>query len=178
MLRNDQSLKDLLAVFPREGTLVWIGLRPTRRAPPVAVESALLLAGRGLEGDHRSAGRGGGKRQVTLLQAEHLEALARLTGRDALDPGLLRRNLVVAGINLLALHNRRFRLGDALLEGTGHCHPCSRMEENLGPGGYNAVRGHGGITARVLEGGQLRLGDRLRPEPEEPERPEHPDHGL
>lgn len=67
----------------------------------------------------------------------------------------------MSGINLLALHDRRFRIGSALLEGTGLCHPCSRMEEALGQGGYNAMRGHGGITARVLEGGLVQIGDRV-----------------
>lgn len=67
----------------------------------------------------------------------------------------------MAGINLAALKGRCFRLGEALMEATGECHPCSRMEEILGPGGYNAVRGHGGITARVVERGAVRLGDPL-----------------
>ncbi len=74
-------------------------------------------------------------------------------------PALLRRNIVVSGINLLALNGAQFSIGGALMEGTGHCHPCSRMEETFGPGGYNAVRGHGGITARVLSGGVVRVGD-------------------
>ncbi|MET3893345.1 MOSC domain-containing protein YiiM [Bosea sp. OAE506] len=144
----------------RPGRVVWIGLRPARRAPMVAVETATLDASEGLIGDHYSS-RTGGARHVTLIQAEHLDAIASYLGRDGLSPDLLRRNSVVAGINLAALKGRRFRLGSALLEATGECHPCSRMEEILGVGGYNSVRGHGGITARVVEGGGVGIGDAL-----------------
>lgn len=153
-------LARLLDAPMRPGRVVWIGLRPARRAPMLAVESAQLDAENGLVGDHYSS-RTGGARHVTLIQAEHLAAIASHLGCDALAPALLRRNIVVAGINVAALKGRRFRLGSALLEATGECHPCSRMEEILGPGGYNAVRGHGGITARVLEGGTARNGDAL-----------------
>jgi MOSC domain-containing protein YiiM len=75
------------------------------------------------------------------------------------SPDLVRRNLVVSGISVLALKDQRFSIGDVVLEGTGLCEPCSRMEANLGSGGYNAMRGHGGITARILAGGVLWLGD-------------------
>jgi MOSC domain-containing protein YiiM len=94
-----------------------------------------------------------------LIQAEHLGVIASVLHRDSVDPALLRRNIVVSGINLLALKSAKFRIGTALLEGTGPAEPCSRMEEALGPGGYNAMRGHGGITARVLEDGWIRVGD-------------------
>ncbi|WP_431270046.1 MOSC domain-containing protein [Dankookia sp. P2] len=140
------------------GRLDWIGLRPARRAQMLAVEAARLAPGLGLEGD-RWAGAATGARQVTLLAAEHLAAIAAFLGRSAVPPEQLRRNLVTVGLNLLALKGRRFRVGGVLLEHSGECHPCSRMEEVLGPGGYNAVRGHGGITARVLEGGAIRRGD-------------------
>ena len=105
-----------------------------------------------------------GKRQITLIQAEHLPVIAALAGLEMVTPEHLRRNVVVSGLALLALKDRRFRIGDVLLEGTGECHPCSRMEEAFGPGGYNAVRGHGGITARVLEGGLVEVGGLLVPE--------------
>jgi MOSC domain-containing protein YiiM len=101
----------------------------------------------------------GTKRQVTLIQAEHLPVIARLTGHASIPPEWLRRNLLVSGINLLALKDRPFRIGAVLFEGTGLCQPCARMEEVLGAGGYNAMRGHGGITARVLEGAELFVGD-------------------
>jgi MOSC domain-containing protein YiiM len=148
-------LSRLLAAMPQQGRVTWIGLREQRRQPPTRVSEAECKVGRGLTGDH---GRGG-TRAITLIQAEHLVAVAALLRRENLDAALLRRNLVVAGINLLALRNRRFRISGVLLQGTGYCHPCSRMEEALGPGGFNAMRGHGGITASVVAGGVVREGD-------------------
>jgi MOSC domain-containing protein YiiM len=94
--------------------------------------------------------------------------IAALLRRDGVEPALLRRNLVVEGINLLALKDQRFRIGAALFEGTGPCHPCSRMEEALGDGGLAAMRGHGGITARVLEEGRIAVGDAVEALPPDP----------
>jgi len=157
MLNPASPLGALFAAPVRPGRLVWIGLRPERRAPPAVVAQALAEAGRGLSGDHYS--RRDGRRQATLIQAEHLAAVAAYLGREALDPALVRRNLVVSGINLLALKGRVVAIGGARLEILDDCHPCSRMEEALGQGGYNAMRGHGGVTARVVAGGALRVGD-------------------
>jgi MOSC domain-containing protein YiiM len=157
-LPMDSPIGRLLAGPMRPGRLEWIGLRPARRAAILTPGAATLTAGRGVEGDHYDTQRNG-PRQVTLVAAEDLAAIASFLGLREISPGLLRRNLVIRGINLLALKDRRFRVGSALLEGSGECAPCSRMEEALGPGGYNAVRGHGGITARVIEGGDVAIGD-------------------
>ena len=141
------------------GTVRWIGIRPDRRVPVVPVD-AVGIEANGLVGDRRE---NPGKRAVSLIQWEHLPVIAALSGHGDLDPALVRRNVAVAGINLLALRKAEFRLGTAILRGTGLCAPCSRMEETLGPGGFNAVRGHGGITAEVLSPGQVALGDGLVP---------------
>jgi MOSC domain-containing protein YiiM len=135
----------------------FIAVRPARGVDAQAMDAVQAVAGRGLVGDRYTGGSG--KRGVTLIQAEHLPVIAALAGLGAIDPATVRRNLVVSGIPLIALKGRRFRVGDVLLEGTGPCDPCSKMEAALGEGGYNAMRGHGGLCARIVEGGVIRLGD-------------------
>ena len=142
----------------RDGAVEWIGLRPTRRAPMRAVQAA-AIGPAGLEGDRHPSP---GKRAVTLLQAEHLPVVSALSGTAA-TPERLRRNLVVAGINLAALKGRDVAVGGAVLRVTGPCAPCSRMEETLGPGGYSAVRHHGGWCAEVVAPGEVTLGCAVRP---------------
>ena len=137
----------------------WIGVRPGRRERILSLSRATLRL-EGVEGDRRATP---GKRAVTLVQWEHLPVIAALAGLQEVAPGTLRRNIAVAAINLLALRNATFRVRGAVLRGTGPCAPCSRMEEALGPGGFNAVRGHGGITAEVIEPGTVALGDAVEP---------------
>ncbi|GHA69396.1 MOSC domain-containing protein [Cognatilysobacter bugurensis] len=153
----DSALGRLMASLPRSGRVEWIGVRPGRDEPVIECDEVSAETGAGLVGD-RYAG-GSGKRGVTLIQAEHLPVIATLAGLDAVHPATLRRNLVVSGIPVIALKGRRFRVGDVVLEGTSPCDPCSKMEEALGPGGYNAMRGHGGLCARVIDGGRIRRGD-------------------
>ena len=153
------NMEELIGTLPQVGRVDWIGIRPARRAPLGPVREVRVTEGGGLEGDHYHGDSK--KRQVTLIQQEHLDGVARMLSKERIDPGLTRRNIVVSGINLLAFSERQFRIGEVVLEMTGPCHPCSRMEENLGPGGYNAMRGHGGITARVVRGGVIREGDEV-----------------
>ncbi len=159
------QMAKLLGTLPQCGVLEQILLRPARNHPMQPVSEAIVRLGEGLVGD-RFSGRIDSKRQITLFQAENLTVLASLLHRESIDPALLRRNLLVRGISLHALGGRRFRIGEVLLEGAGQCHPCSRMEAVLGPGGFNAMRGIGGLCVRVIEGGILRLGDRVQAEPE------------
>jgi len=124
------------------------------------VVAQAMLEIHGLEGDHAPAG----KRALTLLQAEHLPVIAALSARDLPDPALLRRNMMISGINLATLREVPLRLGAAVIRITGPCAPCSRMEAALGPGGYNAMRGHGGWTAEVIVPGLVAVGDALHPQ--------------
>lgn len=144
--------------YAQPGTVQTILLRPARRATMMAVD-AVDVKEQGLEGDHSRAG----KRAVTLIQAEHLPVIAALAGKDRVAPLLLRRNIVVAGLNLLAFRGKELQVGTAVLELTVPAHPCSRMEEALGHGGYTAMRGHGGFCARVIEPGAVAVGDAVTP---------------
>jgi MOSC domain-containing protein YiiM len=176
------DLRQLNRQFAGVGRIECIGVRPSRGTAMQALDRVEALVGQGLRGDRSVRGpvagaEAGGKRQVTLLQAEHLPVIAALAGHDTpLDPLCLRRNLVASGVNLLAARALfkdqplRLHIGATesakhdwvWLEITGPCEPCSKIEALLGPGGYNAMRGHGGVTARILHGGWLRVGDAVQ----------------
>jgi MOSC domain-containing protein YiiM len=156
-LSNYSALASLMLCFRRPGRVQWIGLRSAKRAPVASVDTARAPVGGGFEGDHY--GGRSGNRGITVPQAELLDAIASLTGVEEIAPAVLRRNLVVSGIDLVALKGQCFRIRDVVLQGAGLAHPCSRMEEALGRGGDNAMRGHGGLCARVLQGGIVRVGD-------------------
>ena len=162
-----KTIRDLNQPPHVEGRVEAIVVRGAPRDPARSIAETVALARIGLA-DDRLGRRGEAElstRQVTLIQAEHLPVIAQLARVAAVDPVRLRRNLVVSGINLSALRNAQVRVGEALLEIVGPCQPCSRMEEEIGPGGYAAMRGHGGWTARVLEGGSIRIGDGVRAVP-------------
>lgn len=152
--------KSLVKIIPQIGKVEWIGIRGEKKGDIKAIENVFAKKIYGLEGDHFK-GSPSGKRQVTLIQHEHLIAVAEILQGKSIDPKLTRRNIVVSRINLLSLKDQEFRVGDVILETTGICAPCNLMEKNLGEGGYNAMRGHGGITARVKIEGKIKLGDKV-----------------
>jgi len=160
MSYTETVMKDLLRKIPQTGKVEWIGIRSKKKKEVSVVESVMVKKKTGLQGDHFK-GNSSGKRQVTLIQQEHLIAVASILGKERINPKLTRRNILVSGINLLSLKHQQFKIGDAVLETSGICAPCRRMEENLGVGGYNAMRGHGGITASVIKEGEIKLGDKI-----------------
>jgi len=146
--------------MPQTGRVEAIRLRPAEGHFPVAVKEVQASQETGLSGDYFN--QASSKRQVTLIQHEHLAVVAAILKCQPIDPSLTRRNLVVSGINILAFTGRRFQIGNVVMEGTGLCDPCEQMEKNLGPGGYNAMCGHGGLTARIIVPGSIREGDEVR----------------
>lgn len=160
MSKEEPIVKELIDNLPQVGRVSAISIRPKRRQMPEEVDE-VLASEHGLEGDH-FASEYSDKRQVTLIQKEHLDVVASILEKKSIDPRLTRRNIVVSKINLLSLRNKKFQIGDAIMEFTGECHPCSRMEENLGSGGYNAMRGHGGITARIIKPGFIRINSSVK----------------
>lgn len=161
------------------GKLEWIGLRPARKTPMIIVDEVMAIEGLGLAGDRRCEGSRGSARQATIISVEYIDIITRLLKKDvsekkvseknipgknvsnkeSIDPAILRRNLVVSGINLTALRHQRFQIGDAIFEATALCHPCSRMEQALGKHGVAAMLGHGGLCAKIIRSGQIRIGD-------------------
>lgn len=158
-MNSQARLLDKLCANIAPGKLEWIGLRSERRGEVVVVEQAEAVVDLGLVGDHRMKKTPGSARQVTLISREYIESICRHTGHAAIDPRLLRRNLVISGLNMNLLRYQRLQIGEAILETNALCHPCSRMDEALGAGGTAAMFGYGGLCAKVVQGGLMHLGD-------------------
>ncbi|MDQ2076256.1 MOSC domain-containing protein [Marinimicrobium sp. ABcell2] len=158
MKAQSRLLEKLCQSLP-EGRLEWIGLRSERRGVVEVVESAFAVEGLGLDGDHRMTKTPGSARQVTMISSEFIEAICRHTGHSSIDPALLRRNLVISGMNMNLLRHQRLQIGDVVLETTALCHPCSRMNEALGPGGAASMFGYGGLCAKIIQSGRMTVGD-------------------
>ncbi len=134
-----------------------------------AQQVARLVAGRGIEGDRYFAGVGamsrwpGAKRELSLIAQEDLETASRLA--DAPIPfEQTRRNVLVGGVDLKSLIGVQFRIGNALVEGVGPCQPCGYLDMVAGRDDMRlALKGLGGLRARIVESGDVRIGDAIAP---------------
>lgn len=143
------------------GEVVSIHLARTPHGVAEGVEQALVHANYGLNGDWRSHRDRSG--QLTVIEVEALEDVARQLGQ-AIPAGASRRQVVVRGVALNALIGRHLRLGAVLVYVEDYCDPCRQMERTIGPGARAAMEDRGGVRCRVLEGGELHVGDTVTEE--------------
>jgi MOSC domain-containing protein YiiM len=140
---------------------IYITAEAGGRAEPV--EEAQAVAGRGLDGDRYFAAEGtfsdhgGTGREVTLIEAEALEGLARENGIE-LGPGESRRNVVTRGVSLNDLVGKRFRVGDVECVGRRLAEPCTHLEQLTQPGVLKGLVHHGGLRADIVRGGAIAVG--------------------
>jgi MOSC domain-containing protein YiiM len=150
---------------PRAGRLEAILLAEAAGAQMHAVDSAIALAGRGLDGDRYAAGTGWWRAtdgcQVTLIHAEHLARAARRSGLAVTD-GRHRRNLVVSGLAHKDLRHRQLRIGEALFSWHRVRPPCGYLDQVAGRGTARALGKHAGLCLKVVEGGVIRVGDAVK----------------
>ncbi len=132
--------------------------RPAGNFPTLDVPMVRCRAGWGLEGDRFYGYRPDYKGQVTFFAWETVLAAREEFSLPALSPGPFRRNVVTEGIELNDLIGRRFKLGGVELEGTGESRPCHWMNHAVAPGAEDWLRGRGGLRARILTDGALRVG--------------------
>jgi MOSC domain-containing protein YiiM len=131
-----------------------------------SVRAATALEGCGLEGDRYCAGTGHWSRfgrvcEVTFIAAEDLDDIERETGVGVKN-GEHRRNVVTRGISLKALRRgERFRVGEVVFEYRGPRSVCRHIERLTEPGMTQALKGRGGICARVIENGTVRVADEI-----------------
>ena len=140
------------------GRVECIFVSPLKGAPMRSLDVADALPGQGLEGDRKVAPGREPAAQLTLIQAEHVEAFRAATGYDMrLDQP--RRNVVTRGVVLNDLLGKRFRVGEAVCEGLELCEPCGKFQRLTHPEVRRFFKEKGGLRAAILEGGLVRPGD-------------------
>lgn len=121
-------------------------------------EEVRCVAGQGIEGDRFFGFKENYRGQITLFADEVYGALCRRFEVWDRPPSVFRRNVVTRGVDLNALIGRRFGIGEVTLEGTEECRPCEWMDRAFHAGAEEALRGQGGLRARILSDGVLRAG--------------------
>jgi MOSC domain-containing protein YiiM len=139
-----------------QGQLAGICTAHKKRDDLQAVQQAELQAGGGLTGDRYFGGKP--DQEITLIESEALDALSRECG-ISLQPVQARRNLVTRGVPLNHLIDREFSVGEVRLRGIRLCEPCGHLEEMTQKGIRDGLLHRGGLRARVVKGGTVRVGD-------------------
>ena len=132
-----------------------------RNAAAEPCNHVIVRSNFGIVGDYRSDKFQIG--QVTLVEAEIIDAMSRKLGYDIPD-GASRRQIMVKGIMLNGLIGRNLRMGQILVRVEDKCNPCRNMETKIGPGAKDAMNDKGGIRCRIIEGGDLHVGDKITEE--------------
>lgn len=135
--------------------VVAINIAPGRRLPMKGVDTVYAEAGKGLVGDRYHGAR---HRQVSLQSAEQLYQAAEVLGRE-IAPAGTRRNVTISAGVVPTAPGSLIRIGDVLLEVVRVAAPCKLLDDDLGPGAMASLRrGRAGAVCRVLESGEIRLG--------------------
>jgi MOSC domain-containing protein YiiM len=123
----------------------------------VSVTEAECIAGGGLVGDRFFEHKPGYKGQITFFSQEVFDSLRTSLELNGKDPSVLRRNVITRGIDLNALIGKVFSIQGVQFEGTEECRPCYWMDTALAPGAETSLKGRGGLRAKILKGGTLRV---------------------
>ena len=115
------------------------------------------IAGRGIEGDRFLDYKGNYKGQITFFEMETYDRLCKEFGIEDKSPGVFRRNVLTRGIDLNKLIGTEFELQGVRFLGTEESKPCYWMDQAFAPGAEVALRGHGGLRAKILTDGVLRI---------------------
>ena len=131
--------------------------QPPGDHPTVEVSEVECIAGKGLFGDRFFGFKENYKGQVTFLSAEVFEDVCRTLGVTEISPGATRRNIITRGVDLNSLVGERFEVQGVQFEGVCECSPCHWMDRAIAPGAERALQGRGGLRARILTDGMLRV---------------------
>ena len=131
--------------------------QPAGDNPMLAQSEIVCRAGRGIEGDRFLDFKADYQGQITFFERETYDRLCAEFGVWDREPSAFRRNVITAGIALAELYGREFEVQGVRFLGTGHCAPCHWMNEAFHPGAEAALKGHGGLRAKILTDGALRV---------------------
>jgi MOSC domain-containing protein YiiM len=131
--------------------------KPAGEHPVLEVKEVECIAGKGLSGDRFFGYKDNYKGQITFFAWEVFDDVCRQLGVSGASPGVTRRNVITSGVDLNSLVGRRFEIQRVEFEGVCECSPCHWMNQAIAPGAEAALRARGGLRARILTGGKLRV---------------------